>query len=110
LPLFERARLEIFLPDLPKPVYRRLRAALEQELTYTFGGCTVARSMRGSYLSEAGAVVRDPIVVVFSDAPFSLASQSERLAEYADALRLSAHEALDEEAILVTVRSVHHSE
>jgi hypothetical protein len=110
LPLSERARIEIFLPDLPRPAYQRLLTAFEQELTYTFGGCTVARGHEGLYLSAAGAVIRDDIIIVFSDAPFSFESGFERLTAYADALRIAAHQALDEEAILIAVSRVHHSQ
>jgi hypothetical protein len=78
-------------------------------LTYTFGGCTVARNFEGYYLSTAGVVIRDPIVVVFSDAPFAMDSQFDRLGEYADALRQAAQQALDEEAILIAVSRIHHS-
>jgi hypothetical protein len=35
--------------------------ALEQELTYAFGGCTTLRGLAGSYLSRAGMRMRDSI-------------------------------------------------
>lgn len=37
LPLLERARVEIYVPDLPAPHYRKLLLACEKEFTYTFG-------------------------------------------------------------------------
>jgi len=110
LPLSERARIEVFLPDLPRAAYQRLLAALEQEFTYTFGGCTVARGHEGLYLSADGAVVRDDVIILFSDTPFALESSFERISAYVDALRTAAHEALDEEAILIAVSRVHHSQ
>jgi hypothetical protein len=54
LPLSEKARVEVYLPDLPKQAYQNLLEALEQEFTYTFGGATIIRGLDGSYLSQAG--------------------------------------------------------
>jgi hypothetical protein len=43
LPLSERARIEIYLPDFPAQSCQVLLDTLQQELTYTFGGCSVLR-------------------------------------------------------------------
>jgi hypothetical protein len=40
LPLSEKARIEIYLPDLPTAAYGDLLEAIEREFTYTLGGCT----------------------------------------------------------------------
>ena len=40
MPLSEKARIEVYLPDLPRAEYQDLLGALEQEFAYTFGGCT----------------------------------------------------------------------
>ena len=40
MPLSEKARVEVYLPDLPKQTYQNLLEALEEEFTYTFGGST----------------------------------------------------------------------
>jgi hypothetical protein len=37
LPLSEKARIEVYLPDQPTAAYRDLLDALDQEFTYTFG-------------------------------------------------------------------------
>lgn len=37
MPLFERARVEVYLPDLPRSRYEDLLFALRQEFTHTFG-------------------------------------------------------------------------
>ena len=56
MPLFEKARVEVYLPDLPKPAYQELLEALDREFTYTFGGCTIVRGLEGSYsLGSLGA-------------------------------------------------------
>jgi hypothetical protein len=100
----------VFLPDLPKPAYRNLLETLEQEFTYTFGGATIVRGLDGSYLSRAGLSVRDRINLIFTDAPFSLQDNLDLVATYADSLRDAAYSALEEEAILVAVVQVYHSE
>ena len=54
MPLLERARVEVYVPDLPAPHYRNLLLSFEEEFTYAFGGCTILRGLDGSYLSRAG--------------------------------------------------------
>ena len=110
MPLSERARIEVYLPDLPRPAYQRLLTTLEQELCYTFGGCTTIRNLDGRYLSQAGHVIADRVHHLYTDAPISFDDHSPLLAGYADELRRAAHEALDEEAILVAVHRVFHAE
>jgi hypothetical protein len=48
LPLSEKARIEVYLPDLPKAAYEDLLDALDREFTYAFGGCTIVRGLAGS--------------------------------------------------------------
>ncbi len=52
MPLSEQARVEVYLPDVPREEYQNLLAALEQEFTYIFGGCTTSRGLEGSYTSR----------------------------------------------------------
>lgn len=49
LPLSEKARIEVYLPDLPARAYRELLDALNREFTYTFGGCSILQGLAGSY-------------------------------------------------------------
>lgn len=86
MPLYERARIEVYLPDVSRSEYQALLNELEQEFTYTFGGCSTLRGLEGNYLSRGDLVAR-----------------------YADELRPASFEALDEEAILVVVHPVHLS-
>jgi len=109
LPLSERARVEVYLPDVTAPEYRELLERLVQEFTYTFGGCTVNPSLSGRYLSRAGFPIEDRINVLYTDTPFTFDAGFEALSTYADAIRLAAFEALDEEAVLVAIHSVYHS-
>jgi hypothetical protein len=110
LPLSAKARIEVYLPDLPAVAYHRLRETLEREFTYTFGGCTVLRGLDGNYLARLGMVMRDRITLIYTDSPFSLEENWGRLARYADNLRDAAFAALDEEAVLVAVHAVWHAE
>ncbi len=48
MPLSERVRIELFIPDLPDPIYSRLLEELGDELTYAFGGATVTPT-QGKY-------------------------------------------------------------
>jgi hypothetical protein len=109
LPLSEKARIEVYLPDLPRPAYQDLLAALEQEFTYTFGGSTTLRGLEGNYLSRIGMRMRDRINVVYTDTPFAFEEHFARIERYADELREAASQALEEEAVLIVVSRVYHA-
>ncbi len=64
MPLSEKARIEVYLPDLPQAAYLDLLNTLAQEFTYTFGGCTIIRGLDGSYLSRAGTQIQDRINLI----------------------------------------------
>ena len=110
MPLSEKARIEVYLPDVPRPAYRELLSALEQEFTYTFGGCTVVRGLEGNYHSHFGLRMRDHINLVYTDTPFAFDEHFARISRYADELRDAAFEALEEEAVLIVALKVYHSE
>jgi len=109
LPLSERARIEVYLPDLPRPAYQDLLTALDREFTFTLGGCTIIRGLEGSYLSVRGDWVRDRITLIYSDVPAPSDESFTRIARYAEELRIAAFEALDEEAVLVALFRVSHA-
>jgi hypothetical protein len=100
----------VYLPDLPRPEYQDLLGVLEQEFTYTFGGCTMLRGLEGNYLSRIGTRIRDRINLVYTDTPFGLDEHFARIARYSDRLRDAAFEALEEEAVLVVVFPIYHAE
>jgi hypothetical protein len=110
LPLSEKARVEVYLPDLPQLAYQNLLDTLEQEFTYSFGGATIARGLEGSYLSRLGQFLQDRINLIYTDTPFAFDEQFARLSVYADKLRAAAFAALAEEAVLVAVIKVYHAE
>jgi hypothetical protein len=90
--------------------YHHLLNTLDQEFTYTFGGCTIVRGLDGSYLSRQGMVVRDRINLIYTDTPFALEQNLASIARYTDELRAAAFEALNEEAVLIAVHKVFHAE
>ena len=109
MPLSERARIEVYLPDLPSASYQELLDALVLEFTYTFGGCTLVRGMTGSYQSQLGLPIEDRVNLLYTDSPFTFDEGFDLLSRYSDALRATAFDALDEEAILVVTYRVFHS-
>lgn len=110
MPLSEKARIAVYLPDLPRPAYQDLLAALEQEFTYAFGGCTTVRGLEGNYLSRLGARMRDRINLVYTDTPFPFDEHLAAIGRYADSVRAAAADALEEEAVLVIAWKVYHAE
>ena len=110
MPLSERARIEVYLPDLPRLNYQDLLDALTEEFTYAFGGCTIIRGLAGSYLSQSDSPVQDRINLIYTDTPYSFSGNFDTVSTYADKLNRAALAALEEEAILVVVSQVYHSQ
>ena len=109
MPLLERARVEVYLPDLPIAAYSNLLEAFDLEFTHAFGGCTKVRGLDGSYLSQKGVKIPDRINLIYTDLPLALSTNMESIARYADELKQAAFAALNEEAIFVVVTHVYHS-
>ena len=109
MPLLERARVEVYIPDLPAPHYRNLLLAFEEEFTYAFGGCSILRGLEGSYLSVSGAKIADRINLIYTDLPLALSTNFEAAARYADELKAIGLEILDEEYVLVTAGQIYHA-
>ena len=108
MPLLERTRVEIYLPDLTASEYQNLLRSLEEELTYTFGGATIVTGLQGSYLSRSGERVADTINLLYSDVPLALSTDFSAVAAYARELKRAGMIALSEETILVAVEQVYH--
>ncbi len=109
MPLLERVRVEVYLPNPHLPEYENLLQLLKQEFTYAFGGCSVVRGLEGSYLSIAGTVMPDRIDLIYSDVPLTLSLDFAIVSGYARELKRAAMEALAEEAILITVEQIYHA-
>lgn len=110
MPLSEKTRIEVYVPDLPTPRYRRLLESLRREFTHTFGGSTLVQNVSGSYLSRLGLTVEDRVNLLYTDAALDFDADAGLIDDYAGTLRREAHRALDEEAILVAVYRVRHSD
>lgn len=110
MPLLERARVEVYLPDMPATAaYYNLLEAFDQEFTYAFGGCTIVRGLDGSYLSRAGLKTPDRINLIYTDLPLALSINLESVARYTEELKQAALESLVEETVLVVVTQVYHA-
>lgn len=79
MPLSEKVRIEVYVPDLPKQSYRNLLEAFDQEFTYTFGGCTIIRGLDGSYLSRGGLKMQDKINIIYTDIPLAFEENFESI-------------------------------
>ena len=110
MPLSERARIEVYLPDLPRLSSQDLLEALTKEFTYAFGGCTIIRGLDGSYLSKGELPIQDRVNLIYTDTAYSFTENFDILSTYADKLNRAALAALEEEAILVVVSQVYHSD
>lgn len=109
MPLSEKTRIEVYLPDVPKRAYQDLLDILVREFTHTFGGCTILRGIEGSYLSQLGLVMADRINLVFTDVPLLPEEDFALLSQYADYLRSTVAEGLEEEAVLIAAIKVYHA-
>ena len=109
MPLSEKTRIEVYLPGLPSQAYQDLRTSLEQEFTYTFGGCTTVHGLSGHYLSDLGLTVQDRVSLLYTDASLAFDGNWETWVRYAERLHRAAFQALDEEAILIVIFGVHHA-
>lgn len=88
MPLSERARVEVYLPDLPRAAYQELLNELAQEFTYTFGGCSIIRGLDGSYLLQAGLQIQDRINLIYTDTPYAFKENFETVSVISMRLRL----------------------
>ena len=108
MPLSEKVRIEIFIPDLPDPIYSRLLDELGDELSYAFGGCTITQA-RGKYRSDTGVILPDKVSLLFTDTPFLWDKDRNVVEQYAEKLREVVDKVLaKEEAILIAVYPVQH--
>jgi hypothetical protein len=109
LPLSAKARVEVYIPDQPDPVYQDLVNTLSNEFAETFGGSTLVYGLAGKYSSDAGEIIADPITLLYTDTSFDLEKSHQAISRYVDNLRQSVFNALDEEEVLVAVHPIYHS-
>lgn len=110
MPLSEKVRIEIFIPDLPDSIYDRILEEFGDELSYACGGCTVM-SGAGKYRSASGLILPDKINILFSDTPFDWERDRDVIERSTGELQDVIQRALEsEEAILITLHPVYHAE
>ena len=108
MPLSEKVRVEVFLPDSSDPIYKDLLEKLSDEFSYAFGGCTITSSA-GKYNSLSGVIMPDKINILFTDIPCLWNNDRLPIERYVESLRKSVKKALaQEEALLVVVYPVYH--
>ena len=108
MPLLERVRVDVYLPDPHLIAYDNLLRSFEEEFTYAFGGCTIVRGLEGSYLSRFGKHVPDQINLIYSDVSLAFSTDFALVAGYVGELKRAATEALSEEVVMVTVEQIYH--
>lgn len=87
MPLRERVRIEVYIPDPQLSEYENLVHLLTNEFTYAFGGCSIIRGIEGNYLSTGGHRIPDRISVVYTDAPIALSTDFAVVAAYSRTLK-----------------------
>jgi len=109
LPLSEKVRVEIFIPDLPEPMYSRLVEELGDEMTFAFGGCTTIQGS-GKYLEDEGSILPDRVNLLFTDVPLRWEADRLAIERYANILRgIVADALLKEESVLIALYPVSHA-
>ena len=107
MPLLERVRVEVYLPDPHVTEYDNLLRSIEYEFTYAFGGCTIVRGLEGSYLSRFGNRITDRINLVYSDVPLALSLDFALVAGYVREVKRASIDALNEEDVMVAVTQIY---
>ena len=105
-----RIRIEIYIPKRFAPEYRDSLTWIIEELTETYGGCTVHENAAGYYYSKSEAIIDEPMSVVYSDFDMDWSQPGERakVLAYCDTLKQLLLENLSEEEVLVSAFPVTH--
>jgi len=108
LPLLERTRVELYLPDLPSSEYQSLLRSFQEEFTYAFGGASIIKGVEGNYLSASGERIPDRINLLYADAPITLSTDFAGVSAYVRELKRATMKELSEEMVLISVEQVYH--
>ena len=106
-----RTRIEVYIPKRFAPEYRDSLTWIIEELTETYGGCTVHENSAGYYYSSKGeAIIDEPMSVVYSDFDMDWNRPIERakVLAYCDTLKQLLLEELSEEEVLISAFPVSH--
>jgi hypothetical protein len=111
VPSYEpRIRIEVYISKRFAPEYRDSVTWIIEELTETYGGCTVHENASGYYYSKSEAIIDEPMSVVYSDFDMDWNEPVERarVLAYCDTLKQLLLENLSEEEVLVSAFPVSH--
>lgn len=88
-----------------------LLAELAEELTSTFGGCTILPRTDGLYQASTGMHIIDLINIIFTDThKLKLDKENfSKVEKYVDYITKSINAELQEEAILISVCKIHNT-
>jgi hypothetical protein len=110
LPLSEKAKITVYIPDQPEEEHLRLLTLLQVEFTNTFGGSTISRNLEGSYKAINGDDVVESINVIYTYTPFRIQLYFREVEDYVSQLRQVFLDALGEEVVLVVVETAFFAE
>jgi hypothetical protein len=110
LPLSEKTRIEVYIPDRKEKNYQNLLDVFADEFTEAFDGCTIVRGLEGRYLNDEGGKDIESMNMLYADLPLELEIYTNEVSLYVNEIKSAAHEVLEEESILVTVRTIYHAE
>ena len=108
-----RIRVEVYIPVRYEVAYQNTLSWLIREFTELRGGCTVIENAAGYYPSKSNEIIDDRVSVVYCDFPMSWTKGAERaeVLRYCAGLQSFLLDTLwEEEAILVAVHPVSHTE
>lgn len=105
-----RIRVEVYIPKRFTAEYRNSLAWLIEELTETYGGCTVHENAAGYYCSKSEAIIDEPMSVVYCDFDGDWDQQGERaeVLTYCATLKELLLDNLSEEEVLISAFPVSH--
>lgn len=117
MPLLGKTRIEFYIPCLPNKVYKILLLKLQEELTFTFGGCTLLEKVEGWYQArdprqprQYGKIILDVVNILFVDVELSIVKDSEVIEKYFAEVSSSINDELQELAIFITANMIWHYE
>lgn len=105
-----RIRIEVYIPKRFASEYRDSLTWVIEELTETYGGCTVHENAAGYYYSQGEAIIDEPMSVIYSDFDMDWDQPAERaeVLDYCARLKQSLLNNLSEEEVLVGAFPVSH--
>ena len=93
MPLSEKVRVEIFIPETRNSADELLLEQLGNEMSYSFGGCTMTAA-NGKYRATSGMIVRDRLHILYTDTPLMWDEDLLLISQYVERLSVAVQLAL----------------